>query len=190
MLPPDSYGMHLWKGGLGESLPAEKWQQVADFHRGAVPDLLADHSQTFAGVPVHSSLRWARAAAIIRIPEIVQNQGEAPRAQVLASVGFAEAPRLTVGDGAWSRGLSDGRNQGPGYGLMLQWRLIEARPQYILYGWMAREPSMSPGFLQPYDHGSGKGELWLGRIRTDGIDFDSKPTDELLSVGTVYLFIR
>lgn len=186
-------GMYLWKGGLGEPLPAEAWQQVANFHRSAVPDLLADHDQTFAGVPVHSGLRWARAAAIVEIAPMQAGMVDPPRATVLAAIGFAEAPRLVVREGARSAPVQSlgRRNNGPGRGLVMEWRLTSRAPQYILYGWRARVfgGDMQP-YMQPYDHGQGRGELWLGEWREETPDFDGGPSPQLLNVGAVFLLIR
>lgn len=191
MNPP--VGMSLWRGGLGEPLPAEKWQEVADFARSAVPPLLADHSQTFAGLPIHSGLRWARAAAIVDLGRMFEDMVDPPAVRVLAAVGFSEPPRLVIRDGARSAPVSSlGRsNEGPGRGLVMEWRLHRPGPQYILHGCRQKEPGgFEPSYMQPYDYGDGRGELWLGQWWEATDDFPGGPRDSLLNLGAVFLLIR
>lgn len=160
-------------GGMGEVMPAELYQQVADYQRSAVDHLGADHALDWRGVPYHEGLRWAKAVACVEMPPPGPDPIIAPGegGKILFASGFAEAPEV-VRD---SRSTPTTRTQDSRIrGWWLRWRLRDPGPQHVMVGIRTRGLELlSPHVLVPVDDGQGRGMLLLGRIVEFGQGEDS-----------------
>lgn len=178
---------------MGEVLPAELYQQVADYQRSAVDHLEQDHAVDWRGMPTHYGLRWARAVAYIEMPPLSPDEGMTrPQhgGRILFAAGFAEAPEV-VRD---TKHLPHMRGDLPPYrAWWLRWKLKESRPQQILYGVRTRgNTAGSPLTLFPVDRGKGEGELTLGPIvlRTSQEEEWEELSEQLMDITHVTLIIR
>lgn len=86
----------LIEGGLGEVIPAELLQEIADFTNDSVDELQADHARSWRGMPSHEGLRWPRAVALLEIVD-PGAPDEGPETRTHFSWGFKNAPEISSG---------------------------------------------------------------------------------------------
>lgn len=188
---PDPSRHRLVEGGMGEVLPAELYQQVADLQRGAVDHLSRDHSLDWRGIPRHEGRRWARAVARVRLPvgdrrDPMAQPGD--RGKVLFASGFAEPPRVSL-----RNRTAPTSTLLPLHGWWLEWKLPTRDPQGILWGVEVRDRTIRPWpLMNAVDFGDGEGALFLGgfTVATQGEDEYPELSDELLNLSHVSLVIR
>lgn len=171
----------LIEGGIGDVVPAEMYQGVADFQRSTVGHLALEHDLDWRGVPIHKSMRWFSAVAHIEItegPTMWENQ---PKTRLLFSYGFKEPPSIKS-ETRTVLGLAM-------RGWWVDWKAEERR---FVFGFRVFDgggvrPSVGPGRIER----DGRGWLRLGILAqvTDGEDetIGYEPSPELLNIRAVTL---
>lgn len=95
----DSYVRHrLVEGGLGDVIPVEVYQGIADFQRSTVDHLDVDHDRDWrtVGVPNHESMRWFKAVSYFEVIPATERD-ESPSVRTYFAHGFKKAPEIRFG---------------------------------------------------------------------------------------------
>lgn len=143
----------LVEGGVGEVLPAEMYQEVADFQRSTVDHLELDHAIDWHGMPVHRGIRFPRATALVEITDPEEPMVD-PQTRTHFAFGFADGPIVRAG----ARSVY-GRDV---FGWWLEWRCIDRGPQSIVVGVRVRNGTDPFEVRWPQDLGEGQGRVLLG----------------------------
>lgn len=145
--PLSDYVRHrLVEGGLGEVVPADMYQAVADFQRAAVDHLSLDHHREWNGIPGHRGMRWFKAVSSFEVVSGDSQRNVEPELRYHFSYGFRKAPSIRA-EARFIYGMSF-------HAWWMDWQALDDSASGFLVGLRTHTP---------FDHGvHGPGEMVNG----------------------------